>query len=254
MSRATAHPLRLGAGAVASAAATVLVVSVLVGRASDRRAACADSLAPAYVPPDALRALVSGRHVPRLLIVNPASGPGAEPRAGLRDAVIAAQAAGARVLGYVPTAWGARPGSEVEADAERYRAWYGIDGVFLDEAAADPASLPYYAALRRALRGRFLVLNPGAVPAREYFDAADVVVTFEGPAAAYGDSQGPAWVRRIAPGRVAHLIYDASRAQALAALGNPSAGYVYATSGTLPDPWRTLPAYLAEEVAAGGCG
>lgn len=252
MSRATGHPLRFGAFASA-AAATVLLASVLTGRGAERRAACAGSLAPAYVPPDALRALAAARHVPRLLVVNPASGPGSAPRHGVREAVAAAEAAGARALGYVPTAWGARPAAAVAADAERYREWYGVDGVFLDEAATDAASLPYYAGLRAALRGRFLVLNPGTVPARGYFEAADVVVTFEGPAAAYTDDAGPEWLSRIAPERIAHLIYGASRAQALAALRHPSAGYVYATSGTLPNPWRTLPAYLAEEVAAGGC-
>ena len=55
------------------------------------------------------------------------------------------------------------------------------------------------------------------------------------------------------PRRIAHLIYGASREQALAALATRPAGYVYVTSGTLPNPWGTLPAYLAEEVAAGGC-
>ena len=38
-----------------------------------------------------------------------------------RRAIAAAQAGGARVLGYVPTAWGARPAAEVEADIDRYR-------------------------------------------------------------------------------------------------------------------------------------
>ena len=72
------------------------------------------------------------------------------------------------------------------ADAERYREWYGVDGIFLDEVAHDDAQLPYYAALSRALRGDGeLVLNPGTVPARGYFELADVVVTYEGPFADY---------------------------------------------------------------------
>jgi hypothetical protein len=61
----------------------------------------------------------------------------------------------------------------------------------------------------------------------------------------------PDWVRRQPPGRVAHLVYDASRPQALAAIDNPGeAGYVYVTSGSLPDPWRTLPQYLDEQEEA----
>jgi hypothetical protein len=98
-----------------------------------------------------------------------------------------------------------------------------------------------------------VVLNPGVVPAREYFDLADVIVTFEGPYAAYGPAMEatPEWVRDQPPGRVAHLVYDASRQQAMATVSHPQkAGYVYATSGSLPDPWRTVPSYLHEDEQA----
>ena len=81
---------------------------------------------------------------------------------------------------------------------------------------------------------------------------ADLVVTFEGPISAYRDRVAPAGVE---PARTAHLIYGASREQALRALEpSPSAGYVYVTSGTLPHPWGTVPDYFAQELAAlGGC-
>jgi hypothetical protein len=70
-----------------------------------------------------------------------------------------------------------------------------------------------------------VVLNPGVVPARGYFDLADIVVTFEGPVDGYAGA-----VRRM-----------------------PAAGYFYATSGTLPDPWSAVPPYLADlERRAGG--
>ena len=159
-----------------------------------------------------------------------------------------AQRAGARVLGYVHTTYGARPAGDVVADIDRYASWYGVDGIFLDEAAHDAARVGYYAALGRHVRAggapRVLVLNPGVVPAREYFDLADVIVTFEGPYAAYGAAMDatPDWVRDQPPGRVAHLVYDASRQQAMAAVSHPQqAGYLYATSGSMPDPWRTVP-------------
>jgi hypothetical protein len=97
------------------------------------------------------------------------------------------------------------------------------------------------------------VLNPGTVPARGYFDLADVVVTFEGPAADYADAlqRTPDWLRRLPPARIAHLVYAASRQQALAAAKAPlGAGWLYITSGRLPNPWRTVPDYLREEEAA----
>ena len=237
-----------------AAAGVIVLVTLVTTRGADRRPTCRTTLIPAYVPPQALVELVRASSRPRLLVINPASGPGAEPSAGYREAVRTAQRAGARVLGYVHTTYGARPAVDVMADIDRYMSWYGVDGVFLDEAAHDVARVGYYAALARHVRAggarRVVVLNPGVVPAHQYFALADVIVTFEGPYAAYGAAMDatPDWVRDQPPGRVAHLVYDASRQQALATVSHPQqAGYVYATSGSMPDPWRTVPAYLHEE-------
>lgn len=242
--------------AVIVSAGTVLLVTAVLSRGAERRAPCPGSLVPAYVDPEALARIAAAAEPPRLLVLNPASGPGAQPQPAYWRVVAAAQAAGTRVLGYVPTAYGARPAAAVEADARRYAAWYEADGVFLDETAHDDARLPYYAALVRRLRdggAAPVVLNPGTVPARGYFAVADVVVTFEGPAADYRRrlARMPAWIHEIPPQRMAHLLYAASGEEALAALRAPSgAGYVYATPGTPPDPWRTVPA-LADR--PGGC-
>ena len=246
---------------VSAAAGTLLLATALTSsRGAERRAPCPNSLIPAYVHPHDLLRLVENSTLPKLLVVNPASGPGGGRNAGYRRAVVAAQAAGAKVLGYVATTWGARPEADVEADIGRYRDWYGVDGVFLDEAATAPAALRYYTALSdfaRAAGATFVVVNPGLVPAREYFDLADVVVTYEGPVSAYRDRLGhqPGWLGEIPPERVAHLVYGASQKQALEALEPaPPAGYVYLTSGTMPHPWGDVPDYLAPELAAlGGC-
>jgi hypothetical protein len=243
--------------ASATAAGVIVLVTLLTTRGADRRAICRTTLIPAYVPPHALVELVRASARPRLLVINPSNGPGGEPTLAYRAAVRTAQRAGARVLGYVHTTYGARPAADVVADIDRYTSWYGVDGVFLDEASSDGARVGYYAALARHIRAagarRVVVLNPGVVPAREYFDLADVIVTFEGPYAAYGAAMDatPDWVRDQPPGRVAHLVYDASRQQAMAAVSHPQqAGYLYATSGSLPDPWRTVPPYLHEEERA----
>jgi hypothetical protein len=243
--------------ASAAAAGVIVLVTLLTTRGADRRAICRTTLIPAYVPPHALVELVRASARPRLLVINPSNGPGGEPTLAYRAAVRTAQRAGARVLGYVHTTYGARPAADVVADIDRYTSWYGVDGVFLDEDSSDGARVGYYAALARHIRAagarRLVVLNPGVVPAREYFDLADVIVTFEGPYAAYGAAMDatPDWVRDQPPGRVAHLVYDASRQQAMAAVSHPQqAGYLYATSGSLPDPWRTVPPYLHEEERA----
>lgn len=243
--------------ASAAVAGALVLVTLLTTRGAERRAICRTTLIPAYVPPHALVELVRASSRPRLLVINPSNGPGTEAAPAYRSAVRTAQRAGARVLGYVHTNYGARPAADVMADIDRYTSWYGVDGIFLDEAASDVGRVGYYAALGRHVRAgragrarRVVVLNPGVVPAREYFALADVIVTFEGPYAAYDAAMDatPAWVRDQPAGRVAHLVYDASRQQAMAAVSHPQqAGYVYATSGSMPDPWRTVPSYLHEE-------
>ena len=250
---------RRGAWFILSAVAAgvlVLVTMLSMSRAAEPSRACRGSLIPAYVSPAALVGVLDAPQVPRLLIINPASGPGTEPHPPYREAVEAAHDKGARVLGYVPTGYGARDAAAVEADIDRYRSWYGVDGIFLDEAAHDPGQLPYYRALSRHARGggkALVVLNPGRVPDRRYFDVADVVVTFEGVAADYAAAlqHTPAWVRDLPLGRIAHLLYGASREQALAAAKAPAAaGWLYVTSGTLPNPWETLPDFLNDQEAA----
>jgi hypothetical protein len=242
------------------AAAGVLVAALLIGgRDRDAGPRC-HMLIPAYVPPDAVPDLARAAR-PKLLVVNPASGPGAVRDDAFVAAVRGARQAGVRVLGYVPTGYGARPRAEVEADIDRYAQWYGTDGVFLDEAAAAPSLLEHYrrlAAHARAAGERLVVFNPGTVPERAYFDVADVIVTFEGPYARYLDAmeRAPGWVRDLPPERSAVLVYGATADQAASVVTDTRhAGYVYATSGTLPHPWGKLPAYLTEDNGPlGECG
>jgi hypothetical protein len=221
---------------------------------SDRPAVRAP-LIPAYVPPGELIDLAGDSSAPRLIVMNPHNGPGRRPRASFRAAVRVAHDNGSRVLGYVATRYGTRSLAGVLEDVDRHIGWYGVDGIFFDEVAAEPARLLHYGVLARRVRARrcTVVFNPGVVPARGYVELADLVVTFEGHhrdhAAALRDT--PRWLRRLPPGRVAHLVYGATREEALAtvrAVG--AAAHVYATSGAPPNPWRTLPSYLHEQEEA----
>ena len=241
--------------ATAAVVGVVLVVTVVATRSPERKATCRSALIPAYLPPHAIVELVRGPSRPRLLVINPASGPGSEASGSHRDAVRIARSSGAHVFGYVPTTYARRPAADVEADIDRYVKWYGVDGIFLDETSHDAAHLPYYAGLSRHIRGtgRRIVMNPGVPPAHGYFDLADVIVTFEGTYRDYAAAieRMPDWIRQQPPGRIAHLVYGATREQALDVVQHPGeAGYVYATSGTMPDPWRELPDYLGEEEEA----
>jgi hypothetical protein len=254
-----ARPLGRWAWLVAGAAAAAVTVLLLTlgSRHAPEQPPCRSSLIPAYVAPAALEELASSPGRERLVVVNPASGPGAAADPAFRDAVGKARRSGSRVLGYVPTGYGTRPAADVERDIDRYRSWYGVDGIFLDESAANRTSLAFYRELSRhvrSVRGQLVVMNPGMVPVRDFFALADVIVTYEGPVSAYAAAlrDTPAWVQELPRGHIAHLIYGASREQALQAVGlRAHARYVYATAGSPPHPW-SLPDYLGDEEAALG--
>ena len=204
-------------------------------------AACLGTLVPAYVEPQAIDDLTDGAPGPRLLIINPSNGPGASSSRAYRRAVERAQASGAHVLGYVASTFGARASSAVEADVARYRDWYGVDGIFLDEVAHDAGQLPYYEALAGAIRATgesLLVLNPGTVPARGYFALADMVVTYEGPFSDYAPrlAQEPAWVRDVPPRTRPPGVRDDARAGRLAVRGACAQRLALRHLGHAPEP------------------
>jgi len=212
---------------------------------------------PAYFAPGNGWNRLAGRGgAAALAVVNPNSGPGAAVEPAYAQAIRRAQAHGVRVFGYVHTSYGARPQAAVLAEAEGYRDWYAVDGIFFDEARSDRAGQPYYAALRRALKARdsalLIALNPGTRPDERYMDVAEVVVTFEGDFASYlREPTPPAWMQRLAPSRFWQIVYGvpdaAALQQVLASAGEGHAGYIYITDGTLPNPYGALPSYWTEE-------
>jgi hypothetical protein len=189
---------------------------------------------------------------PRLAfaVLNPDSGPGRSVDRAYLEPVAAVQAAGGGVLGYVDTGYGRRPGSAVLRDLAAYRSWYGLRGGFLDQVPSGLEHLAHYHRIAEAARRLgldFLALNPGVTPAAEYVELADVVVTFEGPWAAYRDHVIADWTRRHPPERFCHLVHSTPPAE-LASVRDGArrrhAGAVYATELTGANPWECLSALL----------
>ncbi|MCA6096285.1 spherulation-specific family 4 protein [Streptomyces sp. SCA3-4] len=208
-------------------------------------------LVPLYVHPAthpeewaALVAAAPGLHA---VVLNVADGPGSSCDPAFRDVARRLRRAGVRLLGYVDTGYGRRPPRAVAADVLRHRRWYGVDGVFFDQAAADAAALPRYRGLATAARllgARCVVLNPGTHPAPGYAALADLLVTFEGTWEAYRRAGVPAWTADHPPGRFCHLVHavppdrTAQVARTAAARG---AGVHCAVPGTGANPWCSVP-------------
>ncbi|MFC5722952.1 spherulation-specific family 4 protein [Streptomyces gamaensis] len=213
-------------------------------------------LVPLYVHPGvdpaAWEALAAA--APRLhgVVLNAADGPGPRPDPAFTAAAERLRGAGVTLFGYVDTGYGRRPPRAVAADVRRHRRWYGVDGVFYDQAAAHPALLPRYRRLlivARALGARTAVLNPGTHPDPGYAELADLLVTFEGSWESYTHVTVPPWTRAHPPERFCHLVHgvppEHARAVARTA-GGRGAGVHCAVPGRGANPWRHVPWTLRE--------
>jgi len=206
-------------------------------------------------------------------ILNPANGifSSTEPRylQAAQDFV----GAGGRLLGYVYTRYGtgARSVSDIKANIDRYLDLYGrglISGIFLDEMAANAASLGFYQEIYNHIKSRDASLrvlgNPGTVPTEGYAGVADAIVTFEGTGAdyaGYDPRQTGDWLYARANSTQAMLVHNAMTCQAMqaavatAATPLANAGLVYATDRVFDyatqtgNPWATLPSYWTQLLA-----
>lgn len=253
----------------------VIVVVLLLGAAGITTAVlssqnssshCQRAFIPAYFPAGVWSQVAATKPVPSAMILNPSTGIGAgrAPNPDYQAATKQAQAAGSAVLGYASTADGLRPIGQVEADIRNYKAWYGVNGIFLDSVNGVPGELSYYQQLtsyiHKIIPGATIWLNPGIYPDQQYMSLANVMMVFEGTFAQYQDAQVPSWANNYPATRFANTIYGASSsAQASSAVSlsrSRNAGYIYVTNLAGADPYDALPSYwstLAATIAT-GCG
>ncbi|GAB2960153.1 hypothetical protein GCM10023080_020260 [Streptomyces pseudoechinosporeus] len=183
---------------------------------------------------------------PRLygVVLNPASGPGEHPDPAFAEIAERLRAADVRVLGYVDTAYGRRPRTEVVRDLTRHRDWYGTNGAFLDQVASGLGEFGYYQRLATAAWGvgcETLTFNHGVPPHPAYGRLADVLVTFEGTWEAYRTLRPDPW-----PGggrtRLCHLVYGVPTGARVGELAHARGAMVHcAVPGAGAHPWGTLP-------------
>lgn len=242
----------------------VLAVRLTGGSASPGCAAGQPqrTFVPAFFePPDWSRAVSEGP--PAVMILNPASGPGPAPEAGLQASARHAAGAGTRVIGYVGTNYGQLPAAQAEHEIRQYRDWYQVHGIFLDLTPTQgTAQLGYYRALaayiHQQIPGAVIWINPGSIPARAYMSVANVAMIFEGSYAQYQHQAFPAWIRDYPASRFAHTVYGTSQGDVTAAVQlsrQHNAGYLFLTEDTGANPYDTLPSYWHAEhkTVAGSC-
>ena len=223
-------------------------------------------LVPAYFDPetdqtDWSRLIYAAPEVSLQVIINPNSGPGSGMNIYYRNNVRALQSAGAKVLGYVHTSYGKRPLIQVEGEIAKYMAWYGADGIFVDEMAsnATASTLGYYTQLAKFIRNygstKLIMANPGTSFSLKFLtqNTADVYIDNEDLMVNVMTTPQASWVLRWPATRFAEISIASHHdgEQALWILSQRHVGWVYATTLSLnPDPYASLPADFELEVAS----
>jgi hypothetical protein len=191
----------------------------------------------------------------QFMIANPANGPGSGRDSNYVAALARAKACGIRVMGYVDTAYGERPITDVNDDIAAWKCMYGVSDLFFDATASDAGLLAHFqdiADRAHATPGAIVMFNPGTNAAEGYEQLADILNLFEGSLDDYASFSPSGWVAGYPSARFSHLVYGVPDAAGMTAVLAQSvaqgAGYVYITSDTMPNPWGVLPPYWANEV------
>lgn len=228
--------------------------------------AALDIVVPAYFYPSAgspwTAMTAAADDVPITAIMNPGNGPGNNVDGNYVAAVNAFRAAGGRVIGYVYSSYGSRPLAQVTADIDKYSAWYGIDGIFVDEMAnTGPAQkLDYYRNIYNHVKSidpAWEVMgNPGTNTIEQYltWPTADRFMVHENVGASYPSYAPSAWNANYDSQKFVHLIHtessSATMEEYLRLALTRSTGGIYITNDVMNNPWDTLPSYWQAEVNA----
>ncbi|KAF8682574.1 Spherulation-specific family 4 [Rhizoctonia solani] len=213
-----------------------------------------------------INAITTHPNLPFWVVVNPASGPGAvnsQPDANYQACIPQLRPAAnpnVKVLGYVPTGFGSRAQSAVQADITTYSQWgasYKPNGIFFDEVAANSANQILYSGYsgfaKNKISGAVITLNPGVATPAEYYGFSDQIVTREDNYNNFSPSQYT--IGSSTPASKQAVILHTTETTPPTCMLNAivrvdKIGAVYFTSDVLPNPYDMFPPYWAGLVDA----
>lgn len=215
------------------------------------------TLVPLYIYPSRV-GLVSWRAISNLnkltpvtAIISPASGPGGPPNADYQSGMSLLQAGGVRMAGYIHTDYGSRGLASVKADINTYHQYFSLSGFFIDTVNNTLDTLNYYTELYsyiKSLNPNYrVILNPGTVINEAYLSApaGDVVIVSEDYYSRWLSYPTPSYVSNYQPAQLGAIVHSTGSTtrllNAMQLARKRNIGWFYATSLTMPDPWKRLP-------------
>ncbi len=187
--------------------------------------------------------------LPWIATINPGNGPETARDPGIAEYVQRMQSRNMQVLGYVSTFWAAVPVETVKLDIDRYRQFYGTDGIFFDEMSNEAEDVEYYREITqyaKSLGMEYVVGNTGTDAAPAYIGVVDNIVISEG----YGTptlSRLGGWHADHPKENFSYVAYSQSTIDSeFVATSSSFASYMFVTDDNFPNPYDELPSHFDE--------
>ncbi len=184
-----------------------------------------------------------------LAVINPDNGPGSKKISSIAGYASRLKSAKAIVVGYISTAYGGESLSDVYTQIDRYRSWYGANGVYLDEMSDRSSKVGYYRSIYNYAKGKGMTVvgNPGTFTISSYASIADLLVTFEDPYSRWSSNRQASWTGKYPASKFAAIVYSASSGSMKSIVDRAVSqryGWVFVTDGSGSDPFGRAPSFL----------
>jgi len=197
-----------------------------------------------------------------VVIANPNNGPGNGKDWELqkyKEAIQKVRAEGAKVLGYVYTCYGMTAAStackgrtleNLKNDMGNWKAWYSVDGIFLDESSNSLDMLTWYKNLdtyiQGVMPGAMIVSNFGTIPPNKFYNRVGAPVIMENTGLFLDANRTLLNTPPLNSIALIHSVNVADWKKSRTILMNKGIQYFYVTSDSGDNPWDTLPDFFMQ--------
>ena len=201
---------------------------------------------------DMLQYRLAHPSLPWIAVVNPLNGPGDGNNYVYETYINKMQTANIQVVGYVSTFWGAVPPEKVKSDIDKWKDYYHVDGIFIDEMSNKAGDVKYYkdvTAYAKSIGIKLVIGNTGTDATPEYVGAVDNIVISEGYGAPTLSRLG-GWHVNYDKKNFSYIAYSQSTVdRQYVATSSSFASYIYITDNHYPNPYDEIPSHFDELLA-----
>jgi Spherulation-specific family 4/Bacterial Ig-like domain len=192
-------------------------------------------------------------NLPILATINPSSGVGSSKDTNFVNGINQLKSVGITVIGYVYTDYGQRSSTVIKDEINKYKSWYGVNGIFFDEMSTTSGKETYYSSLNSYVKSSgmtFTMANPGTDTRSSYIGTVDNMIIYENQGLPSIDFL-KGWHLNYNKKNFSIIPYGVSTLNTQFVNDAKNyVGYIYITNDVLPNPWNSLPSYFSNLAGA----